>query len=77
MGLDARKSANNKGAEQPAHPRSLISAFLFAYWKEKYMYLYFEIFLLAKFLFSVVEESGLSLTLSETPKTGFIASRPI
>ena len=27
-------------------------------------------------LVSVVEETGLSLTLSETPKTDFIASRP-
>ena len=33
MGLDARKSvfkflSNNKGADQPAHPRRLISAFV-------------------------------------------------
>ena len=33
MGLDAKKPvlggfANNKGADQPAHPRSLISAFV-------------------------------------------------
>ena len=33
MGLDARKTclrgfANNTGADQPAHPRSLISAFV-------------------------------------------------
>ena len=38
MGLDARNPvfggfANNTGADQPAHPRSLISAFLFAFWK--------------------------------------------
>ena len=43
MGLDARKpvfggrgggAANNKGADQPAHSRSLISAFVFfAFWK--------------------------------------------
>ena len=41
MGLNAGKPgilhANNNGAEQPVHPRSLISAFLFAYWKVKYL----------------------------------------
>ena len=29
------------------------------------------------YLVSVVEQAGLKLTLSETPKTGFVASRPI
>ena len=28
MGLDTRRFANNKDADQPAHPRSLISAFV-------------------------------------------------
>ena len=28
MGLEARKFETNKGADQPAHPRSLISAFI-------------------------------------------------
>ena len=28
MGLVARGIANNKGVDQPAHPRSLISAFV-------------------------------------------------
>ena len=28
MGLDARKFETNKGPDQPAHPRSLISAFI-------------------------------------------------
>ena len=36
MGLDTRKPvfggfANNKGAEQPAHPRSLISTFVICF----------------------------------------------
>ena len=31
-----REFANNKGPNQPAQPRSLNSAFLFAYWKESY-----------------------------------------
>ena len=30
------KVANHKGADQPAHPRSLISAFLFTYLKVSY-----------------------------------------
>ena len=29
--------ANNKGTDQPAHPLSLISAFLFAFWKVPYL----------------------------------------
>ena len=29
-----------------------------------------------KFQFSVAEETGLSLGLSETPKTGFVMTRP-
>ena len=47
MGLDARKPvfflwggggvANNKGADQPAHPRRLISAFVFAFCKVSYV----------------------------------------
>ena len=39
--------ANNKSADQPAHPRSLISVFLFVYWKVSYLDL-----LRAKFHFS-------------------------
>ena len=38
MGLDARKPvfgffANNKGADQPAHPRRLISNFVIRFWE--------------------------------------------
>ena len=29
------------------------------------------------YLVSIAEEAGLSLTLSETPKTGFVTSRPM
>ena len=32
-----RGFANNKDADQPAHPRSLVSAFAFAYWKVSYL----------------------------------------
>ena len=41
-GLVARKPVfdgfvNNKGADQPAHPRSLISAFVIPFWKVTYV----------------------------------------
>ena len=68
--------ANNKGADQPAHPRADWSApLLFAFWKESHLNLLQE-----KFQFSswslVAEETGLKFALSETPKTGFVAMRP-
>ena len=49
---------NDKGTDQPAHPRSLISAFVF---------LSFESIICRV---SVAKETGLSLALSKTPKTG-------
>ena len=68
--------ANNKGADQPAHPRSQISAFVIRLLKRIISRLATsEISLF--YLGSVAEETGLSLALSETPKTGFLASRPI
>ena len=70
-----RRFANNKDVDQPAHPRSLISAFV--------------IRLLGSIiaqpatsklsifqLVSVAEQPGLSLAIRETPKTGFLAMRP-
>ena len=67
---------NNKGADQAAHPRSLISAFVIylldsiisrlAAYKFSFFY-----------LVSVAEQAGFSLALSETLKTGFLAMRPI
>ena len=32
-----RGFTNNTGADQPAHPRSLISAFVIAFWKVPYL----------------------------------------
>ena len=69
MGLNARKPvfANNTGADQPAHPRSLISAFVIRFLKSIICKLatgemsIFE-------LVSVAEETGLKLAFSETPK---------
>ena len=64
-----RRFANNTGADQPAHPRSLISAFVFRFLKSITSKLYTgEI---------VAEQAGLNIILSETPKTGFLVPRPI
>ena len=71
-----RGFANNTGADQPAHPRSLISAFVIRILESIISRLAtgeistFE-------LVSVAEETDLKLALSETPKTGFVATRPI
>ena len=51
---------NNNGADQPAHPRSLISAFVFRSFESIISRL------------SVDKETGLSFALLETPKTGLI-----
>ena len=65
--------ANNKGAEQPAHPRSLISTFVIRYSDSM-------IPILAKSeisrleLVAVAEQAGLSLTWSQTAKTGFLVT---
>ena len=67
--------ANNTGADQPAHPRSLISACPIRFLEST-------IFNPASgkisifWLVSVAEETGLKLALSETPKTGFLAMWP-
>ena len=66
--------ANNTGADQSAHPHSLISAFvicLMEYITSKLATSKISLFYLA----SVAEEAGLSLTFSETPETGFVASQ--
>ena len=49
---------NNKGADQPAHTRSLISEFVFRSFESIISRL------------SVAKETGLSLALSKTPETG-------
>ena len=70
-----RGFANNTGADQPAHPRSLISAFVIRFLESIICYLTtgeISIF----YLVSVAEETSLKLALSDTPKTGFLATRP-
>ena len=58
--------ANNRGADQPAYLRSLISAFVVRCLDRI-------ITLLA--IVSVAEKAGLSIALSQTPKTGFLEMR--
>ena len=67
---------NNTGADQPAHLRRLISTFVIHFLKS----------IISKlatgeisnfFLVSEAEETCLNIVLSETPKTGFFATRPI
>ena len=80
MGRNARKPvferfANNTGADQPAHLRRLISAFVIRFLESIICKLgtgEISIFKLG----SVAEETDLKLALSETPKTGFLATRP-
>ena len=68
--------ANNKGADQPAHPCSLISAFVICLLESIISKLatceisHFQVV-------SVAEQSGPGMIWMETPKTGFLASRPI
>ena len=66
--------ANNKGTDQPAHLRSLISTFIVRCLESTIC-----IFVLSKVsrpkLVSVAEQAGLSLTWSQTPKTGFLVTR--
>ena len=68
--------ANNTGADQPAHPRSLISAFVIRFLERNMCTLATGEISIFK-LVSVAEETVLKLALSETPKTGFLATRPI
>ena len=65
--------ANNKGADQPAHPRSLISTFVVRCLDSMIC-----ILALSKdwgfYLASVAEQASLSLPWSQTPKTGFLVT---
>ena len=68
--------ANNTGADQPAHPRSLISTFVFCFLESITSKL--AISKISTFyLVFVAEQAGLNLTLSEILNIGFLASQPI
>ena len=63
-------------ADQPAHPRSMIRAFVISFWESNIFNLAtgkFSIF----YLVSVAEKTGLKLALTETQKTGFLEMWPI
>ena len=62
--------ANNKGTDQPAHPRSLISAFVVRC-LESVMSLVSVTKISSLMLASVAEQVSLSLTWSETPEDTF------
>ena len=62
--------ANNKGADQPAHPRSLISAFVVRC-LDSVMSLVSVTKVSSPLLASVAEQASLSLTWSETPEDMF------
>ena len=70
-----REFPNNKGAVQPAHPRSLISAFVIRCLESIISRLATSVISIY-LLVSVAWQAGLNLTLSETPKTDFVSSRP-
>ena len=62
--------ANNNGADQPAHPRSLISAFVIRC-LDSVMSLNSVTKISSFMLASVAEQASLSLTWSETPEDTF------
>ena len=66
--------ANNKGADQPAHPRSLISAFVFRC-LDSIIPLVSKSEISSIYLASVAAHAGLCLTWSQTLKTGFLITR--
>ena len=62
--------ANNKGADQPVHPRSLISAFV-VHCLDSMVSLDSIAEISRLYLASVAAQAGLSLTWSETPEDTF------
>ena len=68
--------ANNKGADQPAHPRSLISTFV-VHCLDRIIPILAKSKIPRLQLASVAEQAGLSLIWSQTPKTGFLVTRLI
>ena len=62
--------ANNKGTDQPAHPRSLISTFVVRC-LDRIIPILAKSKISRLCLASVAEHAGLSLTWSQTQKTGF------
>ena len=70
--------ANNKGTNQPAHQRSLISTFVSGLRGLQYVVVVFpdhthflRIIVFAANILAVAQQTGLSISWLETPKTGF------
>ena len=68
--------ANNKGADQHAHPRSLISGFII-HWLESIVGKLGSRNISIPQLVLVAQQACLSLTMFEISKTGFLVTRPI
>ena len=62
--------ANNKGADQPAHPRSLISTFAVRC-LDSIIPLVSISEISSRYLASIAEQTGLSLTWSDIPEDRF------
>ena len=67
--------ANNTGTDQPALPRSLISAFVIRFLESIICKLAAGEISIFK-LVSVAAEKGFKRTMSKIPKTGFLATSP-
>ena len=65
--------ANNKGADEPAHPRSLSSNFVVRC-LDSMISLVSILAISWLWLASLAEQAGLSFTWSKTPKTGFLVT---
>ena len=65
---------NNKGADQPAHPHSLISTFVVRC-LDSIIPLLSISEISSFYLASLAVQAGLYLTFSQTPKTGFLVTR--
>ena len=68
--------ANNKGADQPAHPRRLTSAFVVR-WLDSIIRLVSISRISSLCLSAVAAQACLSLPWSKTPKTGFLVTKLI
>ena len=68
--------AYNKRADQPAHPRSLISAFIVR-WLDSIIPPVSISEIASIYIASAAAQASLSLPWSQTPKTGFLVTRPI
>ena len=66
--------ANNKGADQPVHPHSLISTFV-VHCLDSIIPLVSVCEISSLYLASMAAKAGLSLPWSQTPKTGFLVTR--